>query len=171
MAEAFAIEFTSPGGEPLSIEWPPGSLGPLAAGDDGEPRWRLGGEIDWDEVEALRVLSASLGDGRWLALAAVRPAGARGHGDEAIGALIVEEGVADRVDEALLSTEYGADGLPRRVGIEIDRGDDAMPLRIAGDVSSASTELDGALRRVRARLVIRLAGEQGSGSYEIVTPA
>jgi hypothetical protein len=171
MPEAVAIEFTAPGGQPLRVEWPAEALAeasPDAAHDSRA--WRLEGELDWDQVEALRVLSAGLGDGRAVALAALRPAGAAGHGEELVAALLVADGAAEEIDQALLSTEYGPDGLPRRVGLELYRADDPIPLRVAADVTASEVEREGGVADVRATLEVRRDGTRGAGVYEILTP-
>lgn len=162
MAEAVAIELAPPAGGRLRVEWP---AGPRA----GEPSsWRLAGELDWDEIEALRVVSAALPDGRGLALASVRPAGAAGHGEEIVGAVLVANEAAEEVVEALISTEYGGDELPRRLGLELNSGADALPLRIAADVTDASSEREDGLVHVRAALEVRLEGKRSGGVYEIL---
>jgi hypothetical protein len=172
MAEAVAIEFETPGGEPLRVEWQADALADASPETAHSSRaWRLEGELDWDQVEALRVLSAGLDDGRGLALAALRPAGAAGHGEELVAALLVADGVAEEVDEALLSTEYGPDGLPRRVGLELYRAEDAIPLRMAADVTGSEVEREGGIADVRATLELRPEGTRGAGVYEILTPA
>src|SRR5688500_18353186 len=85
MPEALALQFQAPTGDRLAFEWLPGASDALAPSTPpSEPALTLGGELDWDLVEAVRVLTARLGDGRVLAVAALRPAGAEGHGDELI---------------------------------------------------------------------------------------
>ena len=169
MSDVVALEFTSPGGEDLRVEWP---IEALTAVDSDAPRaWRLAGEVDWDEVEALRVLTASLGNNRSVALTAVRPAGAPGHGDELVAAALVSDGEVNGLDEALLSTEYGPDGLPRRVGLELYRQDDPVPLRVAADVDEVSSSREGGVQDVRATLTVRRDGSTGAGVLEVLTPA
>jgi hypothetical protein len=163
--EAVALELTSPAGEPLRVEWP---AGPFAG---QESSWRLAGEIDWDEVEALRILSAALPDGRGLALAAVRPAGAAGHGAEVVGAALVASAEVERVDEALLSVQSDGDAMPQRVGLELHTSPGAMPLRIAADVTEASSQPEGELVHVRATLEVRLEGKRSAGLYEVLRAA
>ena len=63
---------------------------PLA--DGGTAGWQLVGQVDWDELEAIKVLSAQLQDGRIFALAAVRPVGADGHEGEAITGVMRQRG-------------------------------------------------------------------------------
>ena len=169
MSDVVALEFTSPSGEDLRVEWP---VEALTTVDSDAPRaWRLAGEIDWDEVEALRVLTASLSNNRSVALTALRPAGAPGHGDELVAAALLSDGEVNRLDEALLSTEYGPDGLPRRVGLELYRRDDPVPLRAAGDVEEVSSSREGGVQEVRATLTVRRDGSTGAGLIEILTPA
>ncbi|MGH8956901.1 MAG: hypothetical protein ACRDVF_18020, partial [Microbacterium sp.] len=81
---------------------------------------RTSGEPDWTRVELVRSLTAVLDDGSLLVVAAARPAGAAGHGDEVVDAVIVDhEGAVTRFEEPLMSTEYGADGRHRRAGVEL----------------------------------------------------
>src|SRR3954447_6398001 len=69
--------------------------------------WGVSG---WEDMELARTLSAWWDDGRHVALAAVRPAGARGHEAEEMAAWLVSPGEEDdeveirRLDEARLST-------------------------------------------------------------------
>ena len=172
MAETVAIEFTAPSGEPLRVEWPAEALGGAAPDVARSSRaWRLEGEIDWDQIEALRVLAAGLGDGDAIALAALRPAGAAGHGEELVAALLIADGAAEEISEALLSTEYGPDGRPRRVGLELYRADDPIPLRVAADVTDSQVEREGGVTDVRATLDVRRDGKSAAGVFEILTPA
>jgi hypothetical protein len=172
MAEAVTIEFEAPGGERLAIEWPADALAEASPDTAHHSRaWRLQGELDWDQVEALRVLTAALGDGRAVALAALRPAGAAGHGEELVAALLIVDEAAEELEEALVSTEYGPDGHPRRVGLELYRPDDPIPLRVAADVTASEVEREGGVADVRATLQVRRDGEPGAGVYEILTPA
>jgi hypothetical protein len=167
MSEVVAVEFASPAGEQLRIEWPAGAL----AGAGDSRTWRLEGEIDWDEVEALRVLEAGLGDGRAVAIAALRPANAAGHGDELVAGVLVADGAVEDLDEVLLSTEYGPDRLPRRLGLELYRDEDPIPIRVAATVEEVSVGQEGGLQDVRATLQVRRDGGAASGAFEILTPA
>ncbi len=164
MSEVFGLEFETPDGEHLYFAWNPDG--------EGAPPWRLDGELDWDEIELIRVLSARFEDGRLLGLAALRPAGAEGHGQEfVVSALVGIDGEAEAVEETLLSVEYDASGLPRRVGLELYRGEGSIPLRVAGDATTADRERDGALERISATLGLRLTGSAGAGRLDILQPA
>lgn len=169
MAEVVGVELVSPGGEPLRLEWDAGALDALRAPlDEAKATWRLSGELDWDAVEALRVVSGRFEDGRTLAVGGLRPAGSEGHGGEVLAGLLDS---SERLESGavLLSTEYGPDGLPRRVGLELRTGADGVPLRVAADVERAETAVEGGVRHVRAALKLRLDGTGGVGVYEILT--
>ena len=102
VSEAVALEFRDPSGEPLRFEWRAEELAafdPAAAGE--QPVWRFGGELDWDEIEAVRLLSARLDDGRLLAIAALRPAGAEGHGEEITAGAIGDAEAFEQLYETL----------------------------------------------------------------------
>src|SRR5687767_9374239 len=107
--EAVAVQFESPTGDSLRFDWRPEAF---AAFDPStpppEPVWTLGGELDWGELDAVRVLSARLGDGRMLAIAALRPAGAA-HGEEVVAGVIGDGTAFAQLEEPLVSTEYGPD--------------------------------------------------------------
>ena len=169
MTEGVVFELADPSGEPLRIAWSGEALAGLdPAARAQEPVWQLGGELDWGEIEALRVLSARLGDQRTVAVVALRPSAASGHGDEIVsGALGDEEGF-DGLEQTLLSTEYGPDGLPRRIGLELYRGDAGLPLRVAGEAIATEITDDGDTRRTSAALELRCAGLAGVGVLDVL---
>ena len=77
-----------------------------------------------------RSIGIVFSDGGLLALSAERPAGAGGHGDEQISAVLCgPDGAPVEVSEALLSTEYGPDGVQRRATLELWVGEEMQPLR------------------------------------------
>jgi hypothetical protein len=71
-------------------------------------------------------------------------------------------------EEALLSTEYGEDGVQRRVTLELWLDtEDGRPLRGAGTlISSVAVEADGLATRI-AFFRWALEGREGLGHYEI----
>jgi hypothetical protein len=72
--------------------------------------------------------------------------------------------------EALLSTEYDSNGMPRRIGIELWAEADSPPTRLAGS-RQGEVELGGdALRSELARMSYRLEGSGGVGTYELLLP-
>ena len=162
MTEPIEIEFRSPDGEPLRIEWDREALATLAPGpDDAGTVWRLAGELDWDEVDALRVISGRLADSRTLAIAAIRPAGASGHGEEATAGAIDGPDGLEALEEVLLSTELTDDGTIRRIGLELYRDGDDLPLRVAGDTAESSANREGELMRRRAVCDLRVGDSRG----------
>lgn len=172
MTGGLALEFIDPSGEPLRIEWDSGALTALDPSTPGsEPVWALGGELDWDEIETLRIVSGHLDDGRLLAIAALRPAGADGHGDEVVAGGLGDGEAFDQLSEALFSTEYGPDGLPRRIGVELYRDDGGLPVRIAGDATATRTEVEGRVRRLSTALALRSSGATGVGVLDVLTLA
>lgn len=115
------------------------------------------------------MLTASFEDGRVLGLAALRPAGAEGHGQEAVVSVLADgEGNASGIDETLFSVEYDSDGLPRRIGLELYRGEGSIPLRVAGDVTASSRASEGQLKRTSASLDVRLTGCVGRGRLDLL---
>ena len=117
-----------------------------------------------------RSIGVVFSDGGLLALSAERPAGAGGHGEERVSAVLCDaEGTATEVSEALLSTEYGADGMQRRATLELwTDGEDGQPLRGAGTlIGAAETRRDEGLAEV-AFFRWALEGREGLGHYELV---
>jgi hypothetical protein len=166
--EAISVEFASPSGERLRFDWPLARLEALD-GSETDPVWELSGELDWDQIELLRVFSGRLGEGRTVVLAAIRPAGADGHGDDAVAGVLVSDGEPKTLAETLLSTEYAPDGSVRRVGLELYPEDQGLPLRVAGDATGVEELAEGATTRKRVALELR-SGAEGSGILDIVTP-
>jgi hypothetical protein len=172
VGEALSIEFTDPAGEPLRIEWRGEELAALdRALPDTEPVWRLGGELDWDEVEALRIVSGRLDDGRLVAVAALRPAGAGGHGEELVAGALGKADALAQLAAALVSTEYGPDGLPSRIGLELYHEDGGLPVRVAGDATATASSDQEGVRRVSAALELRSSGDSGVGLLDVLSRA
>jgi hypothetical protein len=164
-----SVEFTSPAGGLLRFDWATDRLEAFD-GSDPEPVWELTGELDWDEIEALRVLTARFEDGRCLALAAIHPARAEGHGGDAVAGVLVDDGAAESLAESLMSTEYGPDGEVRRIGLELYHEEDGLPLRVAGDSTSAEEHVDGGIVHKRIALEAR-AGSPGVAVLDVLTAA
>jgi hypothetical protein len=117
-----------------------------------------------------RSIGIAFSDGGLLALSAVRPQAAEGHGEEVVAAVLCgPDGAPAEVAETLLSTEYGPDGVQRRATLElwID-GDDGQPLRGAGTLISASSIRHPGLLAEIAFFRWSLEGREGLGHYEVV---
>ncbi len=163
-----------PAGEPaLRVEWDVEALRELSAArqpgtGEARPTWRLEREPDWERASALRVISASFDDGALLAVAALRPRGAAGHDADAVGAILVSaQGDVARLNDALLSTEYGPDGRARRLGLELYEGSTGPPIRIVADRVADAREGAGGQRTA---LRLRMEGIPGTGLHELVPP-
>lgn len=124
-----------------------------------------------DSDQALRrSIGIVFSDGGLLALSAVRPPGSSGHGDEAVAAVLCgPDGAPVEVSEALLSTEYGPDGVQRRATLELwTDGDEGQPLRGAGTLISAARVRQPGIDSDIAFFRWSVEGREGLGHYEIV---
>jgi hypothetical protein len=174
--EPMVLELGPAGGGPaLRVEWDVASLRELrTAGHPpgtGAPRpsWRLAREPDWESTSALRVISASFDDGALLAVAALRPREAAGHDADAVGAILMSpEGEVMRLHEALLSTEYGPDGMARRLGLELYEGSDGPPIRVVADRVEAGEGSSQSGAGEETPLTFRMEGTPGTGFHEVI---
>ena len=125
-----------------------------------------------------QVLRRSIGivfsDGGLLSLSAERPpgAGGDGHGEERVTAVICEPGGAPvEVSEALLSTQYGADGVQRRASLELwPDAEEGQPLRGGGALigATAPRRAGEGPRSTVAFFRWSVEGREGLGHYEVV---
>jgi hypothetical protein len=120
-----------------------------------------------------RIVRRSIGivfaDGGLLTLSALRPGDAGGHGEEqTVVVLCGPDGAPAEVDEVLLSTEYGSDGVQRRATLELWPDGDGQPLRGAGTLISSHTVDRPGLRSEIAFFRWSVEGREGLGHYEIV---
>ena len=120
-----------------------------------------------------KVLRRSIGivfaDGGLLTLSGSAAADGGGHGDEPLLAVLCDPDAAPLVfEEALLSTEYGEDGVPRRVTLELWLDpEDGRPLRGAGTLISAVIAAANGLETRIAFFRWSIEGREGLGHYEI----
>jgi hypothetical protein len=121
----------------------------------------------WEELDALRGLSALFdGDHAVLALAR-RPRGALGHGDERVVAWLLAGGQAKQVEDARISTVYDGDGRQRTAGLELWLPGEDFPRRASGTAVAGTTlALDG-LRVNAAVFSWQMEGREGAGAYEL----
>jgi hypothetical protein len=119
-----------------------------------------------------RSIGIVFSDGGLFALTAARPGGSEDHGDEQIAAILCDpDGAPLELAEALLSTEYGEDGVQRRATLELWTDDDlATPMRGAGTLISSSAVSRPGMSSVVAFFRWSLEGREGLGHYEIVRP-
>jgi hypothetical protein len=123
-----------------------------------------------------KVVQRSIGivfsDGGLLALSASLPEGAEAHGEEEVTAVLADPDGAPLVfEEALLSTEYGEDGVQRRATLELWPDLDEMrPLRGAGTlISSVCVRRQGVDSQI-AFFRWSVEGREGLGTYEVARP-
>jgi hypothetical protein len=166
------FEFADPAGDSLRIAWNGEALEQLdPAAEGATPPWSLAGELDWDEIAALRLLSARLGDQRLLAIVALRPLAAEGHGEEVLAGAVAGTEDFDQLEQTLFSTEYDPEGMPRRVGLELYPANGGLPLRVAGEVTATAVSESGGVQRLSAALILRSAGTEGVGVLDVLSPA
>jgi len=120
-----------------------------------------------------KVVRRSIGivfsDGGLLALSSTLPAGGARHGDEQVAAVLCEPDAAPvEFAEALLSTEYGEDGVQRRATLELWLdGDEPRPVRGGGTlIRSTRVRRDG-LDATIAFFRWSVEGREGLGHYEV----
>ena len=141
-----------------------------AADPKAAPTWRAD-DLEWSEIASLRVIAAAFDDFA-LAAVAARPATAANPDEDRVAVALVGEPGPEEIAEALLSTEYDADGRVRRIGIEIwPEAAGVGARRLAADRSgdAAASELDGAVREATP-MAFHLDGKAGTGLHELLTP-
>ncbi len=120
-----------------------------------------------------QILRRSIGvvfaDGGLLALTSVLPPGRNGHGEEEVAAVLCDPDAGPvQFEQALLSTEYGEDGVQRRATLELwPEGDDARPLRGAGTLISSIAVRRQGLNAEIAFFRWSVEGREGLGHYEV----
>ncbi len=117
-----------------------------------------------------RSIGIVFSDGGLLALSAVRPPRAGEHGEEQVAAVLCgADGAPVEVSEALLSTEYGPDGVQRRATLELWTDDEGgQPIRGAGTLISAAKVRRPGLVSEIAFFRWSVEGREGLGHYELV---
>jgi hypothetical protein len=122
----------------------------------------------WEELDALRTLSALVDEQHALVAIARRPRGAVGHGDEEVVARLVEDDALLEVETARISTVYDGGGRQRSAGLELWLPGEDYPRRGSGLVIAGSS-LD--LDQLQVHVAIfrwRLDGREGIGAYELM---
>jgi hypothetical protein len=122
----------------------------------------------WEELDALRSISALVDEQHALVVLARRPRGAVGHGDEEVTARLVEDDAVLEVETARISTVYDGGGRQRSAGLELWLPGEDYPRRGSGQViAGSSLDLEGLQVHV-AVFRWRLDGREGIGSYELM---
>jgi hypothetical protein len=122
----------------------------------------------WEELDALRSLSALLDEAHAVLALSRRPRGARGHGEERVVAWLLEGGELLSVEDARVSTVYDGEGRQRSAGLELWLPGEEFPRRGSGSaVAGSSLELEG-LTVHAAIFRWRVEGREGVGAYELM---
>jgi len=159
-------------GEGVRVEWDIEALAAMAAmAPDAtpEPPWGLAADLsDWERWDSLRVVSAAFADGRMLAVAALRPASAEGHGEDLVGGVVVREAEPAAFEEVLLSVQYDEGGQVTRINVEAYEGPDSVALRASGDrLATRAGAEDGAALEVNV-VEMRMDGHSGFGTVDVM---
>jgi hypothetical protein len=122
----------------------------------------------WDELDALRTISAIADEQHALLALGRRPRGARGHDEETVTARLIDEGRLIEVESARVSTVYDGGGRQRSAGLELWIHDEEYARRGSGLVlAGSSLDLDGI--EVHAAIFRwRLDGRDATGAYELM---
>jgi hypothetical protein len=122
---------------------------------------------EWEQLDALRGVTALFDEENALLALARRPRGAIGHGQERITAWLLASGEARRVEDARISTVYDGDGRQRTAGLELWLPGEDFPRRASGTAASGTTlSLEG-LRVNAAIFSWHMEGREGAGAYEL----
>jgi hypothetical protein len=122
----------------------------------------------WDELDAIRTISALVDERHALLAVARRPRGAVGHGHELVRAQLVEDDALLAVEDTRISTVYDSGGRQRSAGLELWMPGEEFPRRGSGLViAGSSLDLDGLQIHV-AVFRWRLDGREAIGSYELM---
>jgi len=122
----------------------------------------------WEELDALRSISALVDEQHALVALARRPRDAVGHGDEEVVARLVEDDAVLEVETARISTVYDRGGRQRSAGLELWLPGEDYPRRGSGQVIAGSSLNLDALQVHMAIFRWRLDGREGIGAYELM---
>jgi hypothetical protein len=125
------------------------------------------GEVPWNRIDRWRTVYAAAASGRAISAVAALPSGSSGHDTEVRDAQFLDDPDALPFEDVRLSTVYGEDGMPAKVGLELWRPDDEYPQRLGGEVICGTC-----LERSSHELIVSffrwsIDGEPAYGCYEL----
>ena len=122
----------------------------------------------WEELDALRSISAIVDENDAVLALASRPRGAAGHGEESVRAAVVTDGELLKIEDARVSTVYDGEGRQRSAGLELWPEGEEFSRRGSGQaIAGSSLELE-AVRVHAAVFRWRIEGREGIGAYELM---
>jgi hypothetical protein len=122
---------------------------------------------EWEELDALRSISAAFDSQNAVLAVARRPRGVPGHGDEKVAAWLLREGEPHDVEDARISTMYDGEGRQRSANLELWMPGEDFPRRATGTVvAGSSLQLEGLSVHV-AFFRWRMEDREGAGAYEL----
>jgi len=125
----------------------------------------------WEELDAVRSISALVDEQHALLAVARRPRDVAGHDAERVRAALIQDGVVRMVADARISTVYDSGGRQRSAGLELWLDGEEYPRRGSGLViAGSSLDLD-AIEVHAAVFRWRLDGREGIGAYELMVRA
>lgn len=123
--------------------------------------------LGWENLDAVRSVSAVFEPDRAVIALARRPRGAHGHGEELVDAHLLDGEETLAVEDARMSTLYDGDGRHRSAGLELWIPGLDFPRRASGKVlAGASIALEG-LQVNAAVFSWSMEGRQGVGTYDV----
>lgn len=122
---------------------------------------------EWDQLDALRSISAAFDAETAVLALAQRPRGVPGHGDEKVSAWLLRDGEPHDVEDGRISTVYDGEGRQRTAGLELWMPGEEFPRRATGSVvAGSSLQLEGLSVHV-AFFRWRMEDREGAGAYEL----
>jgi len=121
----------------------------------------------WEDLDAIRGVSALFDQDNAVLALARRPRGALGHGQEQVVAWLVSAGEVREVEDARISTVYDGEGRQRTAGLELWMPGEDFPRRASGAAVAGTTLTLEGLRVNAAVFSWRMEGRDGAGAYEL----
>ena len=122
----------------------------------------------WEELDAIRGLSAIFDEAHAILAVARRPRGAPAHGHEHVEAVLLDDGEIRSVEDARLSTVYDGEGRQRSCGLELWLPGEDFPRRAFGTVVGGTTLQLEQLVVNASVFAWRMEGREGAGAYDLV---
>lgn len=123
----------------------------------------------WDELDAMRSISALFDERHAFLAVGRRPRGSLGHSGERTAAWLLDDGQPVPIEDARISTVYDGDGRQRSAGLELWLPKEDLPLRCSGAVIAGSSLQLEAVDVHAAVFRWRMGPLEGLGGYELIT--